>query len=90
MLGLYHTDAASSSLLLNLKGLATMAIARLVFRENVDKRVLLRRLLSKTSPDLIFPSSIILRATGGERCASLCLTSGIHRKSCILPTLARP
>jgi len=27
MLGLYHTDAASSSLLLNLKGLATMAIA---------------------------------------------------------------
>ena len=41
MLGLSLTSAASGSLLLNLEGLATMAIAWLVFRENVDRRLLL-------------------------------------------------
>lgn len=41
MLGLLHTDAASASLLLNLEGLATMGIAWIVFRENVDRRLLL-------------------------------------------------
>ena len=40
MFGLAQTDAASASLLLNLEGLATMAIAWLVFRENVDRRLL--------------------------------------------------
>lgn len=40
MLGLARTDAASASLLLNLEGLATMAIAWVVFRENVDRRLL--------------------------------------------------
>ena len=41
MLGLARTDAASASLLLNLEGLATMTIAWVVFRENVDRRLLL-------------------------------------------------
>ena len=41
MLGLSHTSASSGSLLLNLEGLATMGIAWLVFRENVDRRLLL-------------------------------------------------
>jgi drug/metabolite transporter (DMT)-like permease len=41
MLGLARTEATSASLLLNLEGLATMAIAWLVFRENVDRRLLL-------------------------------------------------
>lgn len=41
MMGLQLTNAASGSLLLNLEGLATMAIAWLVFRENVDNRLLL-------------------------------------------------
>ena len=41
MLGLSKTSAASGALLLNLEGLATMAIAWLVFRENVDRRLLL-------------------------------------------------
>lgn len=41
MLGLARTDATSGSLLLNLEGLATMAIAWVVFRENVDRRLLL-------------------------------------------------
>ncbi len=41
MLGLARIDAASASLLLNLEGLATMAIAWVAFRENVDRRLLL-------------------------------------------------
>jgi drug/metabolite transporter (DMT)-like permease len=41
ILGLSHTSAASGSLLLNLEGLATMLIAWMVFRENVDRRLLL-------------------------------------------------
>jgi drug/metabolite transporter (DMT)-like permease len=39
MLGLSHTTASAASLLLNLESLATMAIAWVAFRENVDKRV---------------------------------------------------
>ena len=39
MAGLKATGAASASLLLNLEGLATMAIAWLVFHENVDARL---------------------------------------------------
>jgi drug/metabolite transporter (DMT)-like permease len=41
MLGLSRTDATFGSLLLNLEGLATMGIAWVVFRENVDRRLLL-------------------------------------------------
>src|ERR1051325_5717608 len=41
MLGLAQTDAPAASLLLNLEGLATMSIAWVVFRENVDRRLLL-------------------------------------------------
>jgi drug/metabolite transporter (DMT)-like permease len=41
MLGLMRTEASAASLLLNLEGLATMGIAWVVFRENVDRRLLL-------------------------------------------------
>ena len=41
MLGLARTSAASGSLMLNLEGLATMAIAWVAFRENVDRQLLL-------------------------------------------------
>jgi len=41
MFGLARTDAAGASLLLNLEGLATMGIAWVVFRENLDRRLLL-------------------------------------------------
>lgn len=41
MLGLTHTSAASGSLLLNLEGLATLLIAWVVFREHVDRRLML-------------------------------------------------
>jgi drug/metabolite transporter (DMT)-like permease len=39
MLGLASLEASSASLLLNLEGLATLAIAWIVFRENVDLRL---------------------------------------------------
>jgi drug/metabolite transporter (DMT)-like permease len=41
MFGLARTDATSASLLLNLEGLATMGVAWVAFRENVDRLVLL-------------------------------------------------
>lgn len=41
MFGLSLTSASTGSLLLNLEGLATMGIAWLVFRENVDRRLLI-------------------------------------------------
>ena len=41
MVGLTSTTASSAALLLNLEGLATMAIAWIVFHENVDRRLLL-------------------------------------------------
>ncbi len=40
MAGLSLTTASSAALLLNVEGLATMAIAWLVFRENVDRQLL--------------------------------------------------
>jgi drug/metabolite transporter (DMT)-like permease len=41
MLGLSRTSGAAAALLLNLESLATLAIAWLVFRENVDRRIFL-------------------------------------------------
>src|SRR6267143_1051832 len=41
MSGLTLTRASSGALLLNTEGLATMAIAWIVFRENVDRRIFL-------------------------------------------------
>ncbi len=41
MVGLQRTPASSAALLLNVEGLATMAIAWIVFKENVDRRLLL-------------------------------------------------
>jgi len=41
MTGLSRTPASSAALLLNLEGLATMGIAWVIFKENVDRRLLL-------------------------------------------------
>jgi drug/metabolite transporter (DMT)-like permease len=41
MFGLTRTAASGASLLLNLEGVATMTIAWVIFRENVDRRLLL-------------------------------------------------
>ncbi|MDE2465133.1 MAG: DMT family transporter [Alphaproteobacteria bacterium] len=58
MLGLESTTASSASLLLNLEGLSTMAIAWTVFRENVDRRILIGALS-------ILAGAIILSWQGG-------------------------
>src|SRR3984957_10384491 len=58
MLGIARTDASSASLLLNLEGLATMAIAWIVFRENVDRRLLLGALS-------ILAGAVVLSWRGG-------------------------
>jgi drug/metabolite transporter (DMT)-like permease len=58
MLGLAATTASAASLLLNLEGLATMAIAWLAFRENVDRRILAGALA-------ILAGAVLLSWTGG-------------------------
>jgi drug/metabolite transporter (DMT)-like permease len=45
MLGLARTTASSASLLLNLEGVFTAALAWLVFRENADRRIVLGMLV---------------------------------------------
>jgi drug/metabolite transporter (DMT)-like permease len=59
MLGLARTSAASASLLLNLEGLATMAIAWGVYRENVDRRLLFGAFT-------ILAGAVLLGWTGGS------------------------
>lgn len=58
MLGLSHTSGSTGSLLLNLEGLATMGIAWVVFRENVDRRLLLGALA-------ILAGAVLLTWNGG-------------------------
>jgi drug/metabolite transporter (DMT)-like permease len=78
MLGLALTSAASASLLLNLEGLATIAIAWLVYRENVDRRLL-------TGAAAILAGAAVLTWTGnalrldvgGMLIAAACLCWGI-------------
>ncbi len=59
MAGLARTSAASAALLQNLEGLATMAIAWVVFRENVDRRLL-------TGALAILAGAVLLSSTGGS------------------------
>jgi drug/metabolite transporter (DMT)-like permease len=78
MFGLSLTSASSGSLLLNLEGLATMVIAWVVFRENVDRRLLLGALA-------IFAGALVLSwngrgvsiDVGGVLIAGACLAWGI-------------
>lgn len=58
MAGLATTPASTASLLLNLEGLATLAIAWLVFRENVDRRLL-------TGAAAILGGAVLLSWRGG-------------------------
>jgi drug/metabolite transporter (DMT)-like permease len=60
MVGLSTTPASSAALLLNLEGLATMAIAWLVFRENVDRRLLV-------GAGAILAGAVLVSWTGGPR-----------------------
>jgi drug/metabolite transporter (DMT)-like permease len=78
MLGLATTPASSASLLLNVEGLATMLIAWVAFRENVDRRLL-------AGAAAILTGAVILSWQGGPEgfglgalaIAGACLAWGI-------------
>lgn len=78
MLGLTSTPAASAALLLNLEGLATMAIAWLVFRESTGLRVILGAFaILAGALALSWQGSGLLLDTGGVFIAAACLCWGI-------------
>ncbi|MDB5585652.1 MAG: protein of unknown function transrane [Devosia sp.] len=78
MLGLSRTTAASGSLLLNLEGLATMAIAWTIFRENVDRRLLIGAAAILAGAILLSWNGQALRLdTGGLFIAAACMCWGI-------------
>jgi drug/metabolite transporter (DMT)-like permease len=78
MFGLSMTSASSGSLLLNLEGLATMAIAWVVFRENVDRHLLLGAFAILAGAAVLTWNGHGLRLDlGGLLIAGACLCWGI-------------
>jgi len=78
MLGLARTTASSGSLLLNLEGLATMAIAWIVFRENVDRRLLVGAgAILAGAAVLSWQAEGVRLDAGGLLIAAACLAWGI-------------
>lgn len=78
MLGLVTTSASTASLLLNLEGLATMAIAWIVFRENADRRILAGAgAILAGAMVLAWPADAIGIDWGALAIAGACLAWGI-------------
>lgn len=78
MLGLTSTPAASASLLLNLEGLATMAIAWIVFRESTGPRVILGAFAILAGAIVLsWRGSGLTFDAGGGFIAAACLCWGI-------------
>jgi len=78
MLGLVTTSASTASLLLNLEGLATMAIAWIVFRENADRRILVGAgAILAGAMVLTWPTDAIGIDWGAVAIAGACLAWGI-------------
>lgn len=77
MFGLARTDAAGTSLLLNLEGLATMGIAWVAFRENVDRRLLLGAFAILTGAALLSWQGQASFQWGALLIAGACLCWGI-------------
>ncbi|MFG1183793.1 DMT family transporter [Xanthobacter aminoxidans] len=77
MFGLARTDGASASLLLNLEGVATMAIAWIAFRENVDRRLLLGALAILAGAALLSWQGRATLDLGAMLIAGACLCWGI-------------
>ena len=77
MLGLARTDAAETSLLLNLEGLATMGIAWVVYRENVDRQLLLGAFAILTGAVMLSWHGVASFQWSGLLIAGACLCWGI-------------
>lgn len=77
MFGLARTNAATASLLLNLEGLATMGIAWLFFRENVDRRLLFGAFAILAGAALLSWQGIASPDRGAALIALACLCWGI-------------
>lgn len=77
MFGLARTGAASASLLLNLEGLATMCIAWMVFRENVDRRLLFGAFVILTGAALLSWQGKASLDLGAALIALACICWGI-------------
>ena len=91
MLGLARTSAASGSLLLNLEGLATMAIAWVVYRENVDRRLLLgAAAILAGAVALSWQGQGIRVDEGGLLIAAACLAWGVDNNLTRRLSISRP
>jgi drug/metabolite transporter (DMT)-like permease len=77
LLGLKNTSAAAAALLLNLEGVATMGIAWLVFRENVDRRLVLGALAIIVGATALSWSGGGSAGVGGLLIAAACLAWGM-------------
>ena len=78
MLGLIHTGASSASLLLNLESIATMIIAWVVFRENVDRSLMMGAIAIVAGAAVLSWGGTGLRMNwGGLLIAGACLSWGI-------------
>lgn len=77
MFGLAHTAAASASLLLNLESIASLGIAWLVFRENVDRRLLIGAVAILSGAVILSWSGGAGLDAGGLMIAAACLCWGI-------------
>jgi drug/metabolite transporter (DMT)-like permease len=79
LLGLVRTSAAAAALLLNLEGVATMGLAWLAFRENVDRRLLLGALAITAGAALLSISA----PSGGSPAAGAALGPLLIAAACI-------
>jgi drug/metabolite transporter (DMT)-like permease len=77
MFGLASTDAASVSLLLNLESSATMGLAWVTFRENVDRRLLLGASAILAGAVLLSWSGGVGLSRGALLVAAACLAWGV-------------
>lgn len=76
MLGLSMTSASSAALLLNLEGLATMVLAWVAFRENVDRRLL-------AGAAAILAGALLLSWQGGQVLGGFGLGSVFIAAACL-------
>ena len=77
MAGLVRTDASTASLMLNLEGVASLAIAWVVFRENVDRRLMLGAVAILAGAALLSWQGQASLRSGAALIAGACLCWGI-------------